>query len=735
MNSTPKKLALAISFIGLPMVAWAADEVQLPTVEVQGTRAENQSAFLHHKTEAAEIRQRNAVNLKAAVNDIPGVEVPNYQGSRSGNDSVNIRGLGGNRVSMTVDGIELPEAQETKFFATSGTVFGRGAFVDPVSISSVAVNKNAGAYSVAGAMGIRTVSAEDVLGGQPYGGWLETAYNSVDHSIMTSGSAAASAGAWQGMVLGAYRHGSETDNQGTVGGTGALRTQANPQSYNSRYFLTSHDFQINDNHSANVTAEYLKRNSWLDNLSGLGVDSRRVETRSDQAKDVNKRTRISVAHHYENDAGWLNNVDTQLYWQKSTTDNARYRSTVSRGATSNRIDLAETTDQVWGANVTAGSRLSGDKVTQNWRYGIQFAHHAFENNLDSTYSSLARFSNGKQIRANVFAESDIHSGSLIVSPGLALSYYKYTPTPSSDYQQGAQSVSPIQGQHETFVSPKLGIAWQVNPLLVPFVSYSRGFKAPSGQQLISSFSNTGRGYGYAIVGNPNLKPETANNFEYGVKGGNATLSYQVNGFYNRHRNFIDYVNLGNGVPGYSTFVYQYHNVDKATIQGLEMAAQWQFAPDWRVNGALAYAHGTIESDSSKTPLNSVNPLKIKVGVAYDKETWGANVNLTYVSGKKDRDLDVSPQAWTVNPSKSYALVDLGAYWKPSKHLSLSANINNLFDKKYWNWADLSTLAFQSNRATTNYDGMLGTRDVITPTTADRYTAPGRNFNIGLRYTF
>lgn len=730
MNNTPKQLALAISLIGMPTMIWAAEKVELPTVEVQGERTAGVAAFVSERIGNEEIRRQNAVDLKTAIKNIPGVEVVNYQGSRAGNDSVNIRGLGGNRVSMTIDGIELPEAQESKFFSTSGAVFGRGAFIEPASIQSLSVNKNAGAYALAGTMGIRTVSVDDILANNPYGGWVETVYNSVDHSIMAGGAAAAAAGAWRGMILGAYRHGSETENQGSVGGSGALRTKANPQDYNSRYLLTSHDFQINDIQSVNVTAEYLKRNSWLDNLSNLSAS-----TLTDKAKDVSKRTRFSVAHHYNNDNGWLNGLDTQVYWQKSATDNARYRDTVSRGNAATRIDLAETANQIWGLNLTAGSRINGDKVQQNWRYGLQFARHEFENNLDSTYSSLAKFSNGRQMRTNLFVEGDIHASSLIVSPGIALSDYRYTPTPSADYKQGAQSVSPIQGAAKTFISPKLGVSWQLDPLLTPFVSYSRGFKAPSAQQLMSSFSNTGMGYGYAIVGNPNLKPETANNFEYGFKGGNSTINYRINGFYNRYRNFIDYVNLGSGVPGYPTFVYQYHNIDKATIQGFEAAAQWNFAPDWRLNGALAYAHGTIDTDGTKKPLNSVNPLKVKVGVVYDKETWGANVNLTYVSGKKDGDLDVSPKAWTINPSKSYALLDLGAYWKPNKHLSLSAGVNNLLDKKYWNWADISALAFQSDRSVTNYDGMIGTQNVITPTTADRYTAPGRNFNIGLRYTF
>ena len=36
----------------------------------------------------------------------------------------------------------------------------------------------------------------------------------------------------------------------------------------------------------------------------------------------------------------------------------------------------------------------------------------------------------------------------------------------------------------------------------------------------------------AVVGNPNLRSETADNFEIGVKGQNEKLQYLVTGYYN-----------------------------------------------------------------------------------------------------------------------------------------------------------------------------------------------------------
>ena len=237
-----------------------------------------------------------------------------------------------------------------------------------------------------------------------------------------------------------------------------------------------------------------------------------------------------------------------------------------------------------------------------------------------------------------------------------------------------------------------------------------------------------------------MKAETANNFELGLRGKNTVFEYGISAFDNHYKNFIDFVNVSNEISlpniwgGKQDFILRAQNLNKAHIYGGEVYARWKFAPDWRVNSSVAYSRGSIKQDGVNQPLNSIMPLKAKLGLAYEKEVWGTQVDLTYVAKKDNSDIRAEDKFY--NPSRSYALVDLGAYWKPSKNFSVRAGVNNLFNQKYWNWADIAYLVpnvnKQSRGTSTQNDGSVVR---LTQNNADFYSAPGRTFNVGLRYEF
>jgi hemoglobin/transferrin/lactoferrin receptor protein len=88
------------------------------------------------------------------------------------------------------------------------------------------------------------------------------------------------------------------------------------------------------------------------------------------------------------------------------------------------------------------------------------------------------------------------------------------------------------------------------------------------------------------------------------------------------------------------------------------------------------------------------------------------VDWTLVDDKESKDLpddsDFAPHG--------FGLLDLSAYYNVNENLVLRANINNLTDKKYWLYEDVRDFSSTSNNL-------------------DRYTQPGRNFNISATYTF
>src|SRR5690606_24494950 len=131
-----------------------------------------------------------------------------------------------------------------------------------------------------------------------------------------------------------------------------------------------------------------------------------------------------------------------------------------------------------------------------------------------------------------------------------------------------------------------------------------------------SFRNSSQRY--STVPNADLKPETSVGIEAGLRHTSSTLRLQVAVFDNRYKNFIDSVQLtcpGNPAcylpePGWRTNMAV--NRSRVRIYGAEVRGAWAFAPGWRVDGGIAYAHGT-DRDTDQ-PLNSIEPTRLSLAL-------------------------------------------------------------------------------------------------------------------------
>ncbi|WP_416222135.1 TonB-dependent receptor domain-containing protein [Sphaerotilus sp.] len=121
----------------------------------------------------------------------------------------------------------------------------------------------------------------------------------------------------------------------------------------------------------------------------------------------------------------------------------------------------------------------------------------------------------------------------------------------------------------------------------------------------------------------------------------------------------------------------------------------------------------------KTALDTVEPLRTVLGLRYEAPTWDLRADAPHVQHKQASRISTSSTASTADDyyaTPAYTVLNLGASWKPLPNLTLNANLNNVFDTKYWNWSDVR--------------GQLASSTVL-----DAYTAPGRNVQVSARYEF
>jgi outer membrane receptor for ferrienterochelin and colicins len=132
------------------------------------------------------------------------------------------------------------------------------------------------------------------------------------------------------------------------------------------------------------------------------------------------------------------------------------------------------------------------------------------------------------------------------------------------------------------------------PSFVMRASYAKGFRAPSLKQLYLQFIDSN----HEIYGNPELKPETADNisldFRYSLMRNRHAVDASVNLFSNHIHQSIQLA-ISTDRPGWGT----YFNVEGRdyTTRGAEVALRYRFSPGLTVTGGIVTT-GRLKMDSS-----------------------------------------------------------------------------------------------------------------------------------------
>lgn len=212
------------------------------------------------------------------------------------------------------------------------------------------------------------------------------------------------------------------------------------------------------------------------------------------------------------------------------------------------------------------------------------------------------------------------------------------------------------------------------------------------------------------IGNPNLDPEESLQFEIGNKVKIGRFHYDISIFHNSINNYITQFNTGKTFS--SQPVMGYKNVD-ATLYGGELSAGILVTDNISLIGSTSYTWG--ENKDENKPLPEIMPWQGKLGIRYDELSgryWGEFMG-RFAAGQDRYDPVIDP-----GTTPGFSIFDARFGWKPTKSLLLTAGIENIFGKYYYEHTS-KNFAF-------NQDGYK---------TTDRISEPGRNAYLNLRWMF
>jgi hemoglobin/transferrin/lactoferrin receptor protein len=630
---------------------------------------------------------------------------------RAGNDSFNIRGIGGNRVLIQVDGVRVPDG-----FAFGAQASGRGDYVDLGLIKSVEILRGPssalyGSDGLAGAVSFVTSDPEDFLtGGKSVGGLVRAAYNSADQEFSETAILAGRSGDWSAMAAYTRRDFKELENKGTVGGNGATRTIANPQDGHSNALLGRLVFAPAGGHKLRLTGEYLDTYLFTNGLTGLNSTVDLL-----QGRDTGERKRVALDWSWEGD-GAIDAARAAVYWQDGLdsqfTDEDR-----TPAADRERLNTFE--NRVIGASADARADFTTGSLTHRLVFGGDISQTRQRGLRDGVVPPA-----GEVFPTRAFPTTEFTRGGLFVGDeiGIANGVFTLYPALRFDFFKLSPDKDPLlptftgAAQDGSRFSPKLGAVLKLAETVRLFANYATGFKAPEPGQVNQFFENIA--FGYTSRPNPNLKPEHSESFEGGIRFSTPHMSLDITGFTSRYKDFISQEVVSGGFTPANPAIYQFINLDTVRVKGAEARFEGRTDFGLHANVALSYAIGdVIRPNVARAPLSSIDPLKLVVGVGYrDRQgRFGGQIIATHSARKEiDRTTGVCSPACYRPPA--FTILDATAFVQPMEGLTLRAGLFNLLDQKYAWWSDVRGLA-------------------STSTVTDAYTQPGRNASVSLSYRF
>lgn len=727
---------------GVQSAAGTVSASEFDRIVVTATRTERALDDVPNVVTAID-RERMDRELVRDLKDLfryePGITVTSGTGTRFGGiGDIRIRGLGGNRVRIETDGIAVPDAFSIGSFSSANR-----NFVDLDTLKAVEVVRGPGSAlygsdALGGVVSFVTKDPSDYLDdGDAYVGF-KLGYLGEDNRLFGSATAAFGGEQWSGLVAIGHHQGQERENRGENRSRNATRTAPNPQENDGRSLLTKLVFAPSANQRYKLTVEGNEDSVDTDVLNALGDSSTMpgtppsVRVYSQTGDDHQTRARVAFAHEAEGlDTAMVDSLQWQVYRQDSeTTQRTREeRATLRNGAAINPVlrEREFNFDQrLVGADAVLHKDLRTGTVDHAFTYGVELTRTQFRQKRDGRATNLVTGTVTNAISPDTFPVRDFpvsetSQAALYVQdeisfaddtfrliPAVRVDYYKLDPELDPIFAQDNPGVV-VSDLTETSVSPKLGAVWHFSEGGSLFGGYQHGFRAPPYGDVNLGFTNLQ--FGYTAIPNPDLKPETSNGVELGLRFSNDAVYAEVSGYYNRYDDFIESAVQVSQPPQTPLIVFQSQNIEDAEIYGIEARAGVELGRfsdalvGWSLKGAAAWSKG--EDRTTNQPLTSIDPLRATLGIAYDRDSWGVELAGRFAGRKDDLPAD------NLFETPGYGVFDLLAHWNFAPGAVFDVGVFNLGDRTYWDAGDVPS-------------GTLATSAVL-----DRYTSPGRNVGASL----
>jgi len=800
MNFKTRKGKVYIALIaalatGTVNVANAENTQKLATTVV---KSENESSVSHTIKEvtADDISKKSLSNIEDITRYIPGVQV-NDAGNRFGDNGFNIRGLQGDAVAVTVDGISLGETLAPANFSAYGMYDSTRGQVELEHVKTISITKGPssvanGSNALAGSVAYTTFDAADFLinEGNDTAIKLKLGYDSRSAEKLANFTLANRTGAFESLLQFTLRDSDETEAHSsgkTITEPASATEVADPFSIETQSILAKFSYEFVEGQHFGVLLDQTDRT-----FDGNPLSRQSPSYFDFATDDENNKTRYGLFYTWDDaDNVAFDNLSVTLDQQELFTAGITsfgYRPRA--GDPYLRREDRSTQQDSTSLNIDFEKFIEGD-ISHQIVYGIKWENRDIENvRWDRRYNDLtdtSGYRDGYPIRDaawvpvtetevfNVYISDKVQlTEQFSLSAGLRYDSTEYSPTVDDTFED--TSGTSVVDSSFSALAGELVAEFEFIPNNFILASYSQGYKAPSAQQLylgtdgsdVIVDKNTGVEYtDLDTIANADLEAEESSSIELGYKLETEHASVTITAYKTQYKNMIQNVSLTTPynppvtVDEYNYYTREYtevtmafdeysqsQNVGSVDVQGIELDAIYAFTDNFYTRITYATIEGEYK-DSLAGDHNKGDSLETAapdsgtwtIGYQADNDQWGVALHTLWFD-KVEKHTQPDPEDASVIPG-DLSFTSLNNGHGPA-HYPDSYTIFDL-TAFYDVTENLQLTAAAYNLTDKEYyrwevlnsirPGRGGFFGGVSADGYKRFSEPGRSFSLNLSYTF
>lgn len=663
----------------------------------------------------ADLQAILSTSLADAFRFVPGV-THQSSGSRFGDEGITIRGIGGNRIAMELDGVPSSDQFDIGNFSNAARDFADTGLLGQVEVMRGPASTLYGGSALGGVVAMRTLDPRQFNADGATNGRAAMLYRGIDASTNAQASLVLNGMPASLILAGSYREGAERQSA-------ALAEPADTQNYRRDAVLLKlvGENRLGDNWQIAAVSQSHDVQSRITSVLGAGRFRSTTRLAGDDSQSMDM-----LSGEYRFETPWISDGVARAFVVNSEI----HQYTSDERAAARDPILIDRDFYYEQQRRGAELNLWRDQELRGWNHrfgvGLEYTETRTEELRNGFSTSLVDGSVSSDILGESFPLRDFpvtdtrEFGAYLsdqvsrgpLSLNLALRFDDNRLTPNIDPVYAADNPeTAVIALSDSDLSPKLAAIYRVGDDVDIFLQYARGFRAPPFED-----ANIGLDiplFNIRAIPNPALRSETSDGWEVGMRRQGDRSRLQLSAFHTTYSDFIE-TKVRIGVdPVSGRLLFQSINIGDATIRGME--ARWSRELTGSLAGLTLHASAYWakgENKDNDQPLNSVGPAEAVIG-----STWRSADERTEI-----RALLTATEAWsrrddTAGPlfePAGYGVLDLFFAHTLTERLVLRAGIGNVTDRTYWRWSEVRGLAPD---------------DALIPTLAEA----GRNYSIGLQW--